>query len=68
MSERIDGRSNIDQSNEGKTVGQEEEKAIGRDEPPFKIPPETAIAGMMIRDWVAGKVGFPPGSPEDSAL
>jgi len=65
MSERIDGRSNIEQSNE---VGQEEEKAIGRDEPPFKIPPETAIAGMIIRDWVAGKVGFPPGSREDSTL
>ncbi len=85
MKETIDGRSNIEQSNEGETVvqalhpsesgvaiarvlGQEEEKAIGRDEPPFKIPPETAIAGMIIRDWVAGKIGFPPGNPEYSTL
>jgi NAD+ diphosphatase len=78
MSEKIDGRSNIEQSNEGKTVvqalhpGVAVAKALGQeeenDEPPFKIPPETAIAGTIIRDWMAGKVGFPPGNPEYSAL
>lgn len=27
-------------------------------EPPFKMPPETAIAGVLIRDWAFGKVSF----------
>lgn len=30
------------------------------DEPPFRIPPTTAIAGMLIRDWAERKIGFPP--------
>ncbi|KAJ2928611.1 hypothetical protein H1R20_g8472, partial [Candolleomyces eurysporus] len=28
------------------------------DDPPFRLPPVTAIAGMLIRDWIDGKVGF----------
>ncbi|KAF6763009.1 NAD+ diphosphatase [Ephemerocybe angulata] len=28
------------------------------DEPPFRLPPLTAIAGVLIRDWVDGKIGF----------
>ncbi|KAF5355066.1 hypothetical protein D9756_005512 [Leucocoprinus leucothites] len=28
------------------------------DEPPFKLPPVTAIAGVLIRDWAEGKIGF----------
>ena len=35
------------------------------DEPPFRLPPVTAIAGVLIRDWVDGKIGFPP---EENAL
>lgn len=31
------------------------------DDPPFKVPPTTAIAGVLIRDWAEGKIGFPPG-------
>lgn len=30
------------------------------DEPPFRLPGVTAIAGVLIRDWVDGKIGFPP--------
>jgi NAD+ diphosphatase len=30
------------------------------DEPPFRIPPTTAIAGVLIRDWAMGKVKFEP--------
>ena len=29
------------------------------DEPPFKLPNVSAIAGVLIRDWVDGKIGFP---------
>lgn len=25
----------------------------------FRLPPVTAIAGVLIRDWVDGKIGFP---------
>lgn len=39
--------------------GQEEETVMGHNEPPFKLPPETSITGMLIRDWVARKDGFP---------
>jgi len=28
------------------------------DELPFRLPPATAIAGVLIRDWVSGKIGF----------
>lgn len=30
------------------------------DDPPFRLPPPTAIAGVLIRDWVDGKIGFTP--------
>ncbi|KAF5357367.1 hypothetical protein D9758_005902 [Tetrapyrgos nigripes] len=36
------------------------EKGKGKDEPPFRIPPTTAIAGVLIRDWAVGKVKFEP--------
>uniref|UniRef100_A0A0W0FJF1 Uncharacterized protein n=1 Tax=Moniliophthora roreri TaxID=221103 RepID=A0A0W0FJF1_MONRR len=32
-------------------------------EPPFRVPPATAIAGMLIRDWAERKIGFPPITP-----
>lgn len=28
-------------------------------DPPFRLPPITAIAGVLIRDWIERKVGFP---------
>lgn len=34
------------------------------DDPPFRLPPVTAIAGVLIRDWVEGKIGF---STEDTS-
>jgi NAD+ diphosphatase len=30
--------------------------AHGNDEPAFRIPPRTAIAGVLISDWAFGKV------------
>ena len=27
------------------------------DLPPFRVPPSSAIAGVLIRDWVEGKIG-----------
>lgn len=27
-------------------------------EPPFRVPPATAIAGVLIRDWADGKIGY----------
>ncbi|KIK55653.1 hypothetical protein GYMLUDRAFT_76404 [Collybiopsis luxurians FD-317 M1] len=29
-------------------------------DPPFRVPPTTAVAGVLIRDWAEGKVNFPP--------
>lgn len=26
--------------------------------PPFRVPPTSAIAGVLIRDWAEGKLGF----------
>ena len=26
--------------------------------PPFRLPPLSAIAGVLIRDWVDGRIGF----------
>jgi NAD+ diphosphatase len=30
--------------------------ADGKDEPAFRVPPRTAIAGVLISDWAFGKV------------
>lgn len=30
------------------------------DEPAFRVPPVTAIAGVLIRDWAEGMISFPP--------
>jgi len=35
------------------------------DGPSFRLPPVTAIAGVLIRDWVEGKISFPP---EDNVI
>ena len=33
-------------------------KAVALDKPPaFRVPPRTAIAGILIRDWADGKIG-----------
>ena len=37
------------------------------DEPPFKILAVSAIAGVLIRDWVDGQIGFPQESPRFGA-
>ncbi|KAJ7106942.1 hypothetical protein C8R44DRAFT_744818 [Mycena epipterygia] len=29
------------------------------DEPPFRIPPTSVIAGVLIREWAYGKIQFP---------
>lgn len=29
-------------------------------EPPFRVPPTTAVAGVLIKDWAEGVVKFPP--------
>ncbi|KAF9486062.1 hypothetical protein BDN70DRAFT_870572 [Pholiota conissans] len=28
-------------------------------QPPFRLPPTSAIAGVLIRDWIDRKIGFP---------
>lgn len=28
------------------------------EDPPFRLPPATAIAGVLIRDWAEGKIAF----------
>ncbi|KAJ7072759.1 NUDIX hydrolase domain-like protein [Mycena amicta] len=36
-----------------------EEPAPPADDPPFRVPPTSAIAGVLIRDWAFGKTKFP---------
>ena len=70
MNEVVEGRSNLEQKAEVDSAVQALAPAAGEsriipkqpsydDEPPFKLPPATAIAGVLIRDWVDGKIGFP---------
>ncbi|KAL5523499.1 hypothetical protein ACEPAG_7672 [Sanghuangporus baumii] len=43
---------NADTNTTSQTVEPEPEKM-----PAFRVPPETAIAGILIRDWANGKIG-----------
>ncbi|KAG6886327.1 hypothetical protein C0993_006737 [Termitomyces sp. T159_Od127] len=56
MTERTEGRNNQPTPHLNPTY---EDKAT-RNEPPFRLPPVTAIAGVLIRDWLEGKIGFMP--------
>jgi NAD+ diphosphatase len=42
-----------------------EEAAAKADEPSFRVPPATFIGGVLIRDWVEGKIGFQPQAHEE---
>ncbi|KAJ7270077.1 NAD+ diphosphatase [Mycena haematopus] len=33
------------------------------DEPPFRVPPTSAIAGVLIREWAYRRIQFPPATP-----
>ncbi|KII92689.1 hypothetical protein PLICRDRAFT_172748 [Plicaturopsis crispa FD-325 SS-3] len=64
MEEITEGRSNTVAN-----ASQREEiaaKAAAEDEPPFRVPPLTAIAGVLIRDWAEGKIGFGPNMTSDA--
>ncbi|KAI0368308.1 hypothetical protein BV20DRAFT_969354 [Pilatotrama ljubarskyi] len=38
------------------------------DTPPFKVPPLTAIAGVLINEWAHGRAGFQPEVPKRGNL
>ncbi|KAF8806599.1 hypothetical protein BYT27DRAFT_7191157 [Phlegmacium glaucopus] len=67
MNEVTEGRSNLEQKArdsvaQALTPAESETTLVQlgySDEPPFRLPPTTAIAGVLIRDWVNGKIGFP---------
>ncbi|KAL0579597.1 NADH pyrophosphatase, partial [Marasmius crinis-equi] len=42
-----------------KQPGADAAAGVVSDEPAFRIPPATAIAGVLIRDWAEKKIGFP---------
>lgn len=48
--------SNEERNNRQNNTMTEEIKIEG---PPFKLPPVTAIAGVLIKDWADGKLRFP---------
>lgn len=52
MAEGTEGRDN---QNPGAKPSAE---PVALDDPPFRLPPVTAIAGVLIRDWVDGKINF----------
>lgn len=35
-------------------------ETVSQDEPAFRVPPTSAIAGVLIRDWAERRIGFPP--------
>jgi len=68
MNEITEGQSNLEQKAQVDSAKQEptpvESKTTPKqpsynDEVPFRVPGITAIAGVLIRDWVDGKIGFP---------
>jgi len=68
MNELTEGRNNLEQNAEVDSTMQDLTPAESKttleqprysDEPPFKLPAISAIAGVLIRDWVDGKIGFP---------
>ncbi|KAF5386213.1 hypothetical protein D9615_002315 [Tricholomella constricta] len=51
---------NTAESNAARNVQQAQETSLREtmaEEPPFRLPPATVLAGVMIRDWVEGKIG-----------
>ena len=68
LNEMLEGRSNLEQNAKVDSAIQvltpAESKSTSKqpsygDEPPFKLPAVSALAGVLIRDWVDGKIGFP---------
>ncbi|KAF8161350.1 NUDIX hydrolase domain-like protein [Crassisporium funariophilum] len=66
MTENTEGRSNTGQKLEpaesqvAQAATQTKDVDVkSDDEPPFRLPPMSAIAGVLIRDWVDGKIGYP---------
>lgn len=72
MAEIVDGRPNTEQKLTAEPAAialapsaaatpavEKAEDVVVTEEPPFRLPPLTAIAGVLIRDWVDGKIGFP---------
>ncbi|KAG5645411.1 hypothetical protein DXG03_006235 [Asterophora parasitica] len=57
MAESTEGRNN--QAGPAETAPHPNSpNEVKVDEPPFRLPPVTAIAGVLIRDWVEGKIRF----------
>lgn len=48
--DEIEGNQNSAGEEKGEEVKEEAP-------PPFRVPPVTAIAGVLIRDWAEGKIG-----------
>ena len=68
INEITEGRSNLEQNAKVDSTIQELTPAesnstpnqpVYSDELPFKLPAASAIAGVLIRDWVNGKIAFP---------
>lgn len=47
------------QTKDGETV-EEREKRDALDAPPFRLPPRTAIAGVLVADWAEGRITNQP--------
>lgn len=64
MAERTEGRNNQPTPH----LNPAYEDNATKNEPPFRLPAITAIAGVLIRDWLEGKIGFMPASEPKSEL
>ncbi|KDR75619.1 hypothetical protein GALMADRAFT_248141 [Galerina marginata CBS 339.88] len=68
MNEITEGRSNTAQTESSSTATESKNLDAPSDEPPFRLPPISAIAGVLIRDWVEKKIGFPPEDPVEGSI
>ncbi|KAJ7287096.1 NUDIX hydrolase domain-like protein [Mycena rebaudengoi] len=48
----------------GTRSGPAEGAGAAVDEPPFRVPPTSAIAGVLIREWATGRIRFPAPLPK----
>ena len=65
----MEGRSNLEQNAKADSAMQAltpaeskaapEQPSYSNELPPFRLPAVSAIAGVLIRDWADGKIGFP---------
>jgi NAD+ diphosphatase len=67
LSDNLEGRKE-DPNVKALAPGPGAEDVKSPEETPFKLPPITSIAGVLIRGWAEGKIGFGSGQKVEPNL